>query len=276
MAMASSYSFPPENELKDLLSRASEAEKRFQPSSPVNILSLIDLTSLEGKDNRALVEALCKKAIAYGVAAVCLYPELIAPAREILGDAPIRLASVAGGFPSGQIPLNLRLKEAEYALTAGAGEIDMVISRGKFLEGDFNAVYDEVFAMKSLCGTVTLKVILETGELESDENIIKASFLALAGGADFLKTSTGKISVGATPRAVALMAACAQYHENNSGKKTGIKPSGGISDEKTALHYLGIVEAICGAAHLNPEYFRFGASRLADVMAGKETGSGGY
>lgn len=223
------------------------------------LLSLIDLTSLEGKDNDQRISALCLDAIKYSTAAVCVYPSLVSVAKKRLKGTKIKVASVAGAFPSGQLPLKLRLGEAEFALTEGADEIDMVISRGKFLEGNHAAVFEEVSAFKNLCGTKTLKVILETGELQTPENIRRASEIAIEAGADLLKTSTGKIPVNATPEAVCTMLLAIK----NSGKKTGIKPSGGISDGQTAIKYLRLTKAILGNEWLQPGLFRLGASRLA-------------
>jgi deoxyribose-phosphate aldolase len=244
------------------------------PSSPATkeelrlALSLIDLTSLEGKDNEKSIFALCEKAKKFGTAAVCVYPALVSSAKKNLKGTKIKIASVAGAFPSGQLPLNLRLEEAKYAITEGADEIDMVISRGKFLAGNYNAVSEEIYAFKKICQGEILKVILETGELESTENIRKASEIAIDAGADFLKTSTGKISVNATLESVCAMLLAIK----DSGKKTGIKPSGGISDGETAIKYLRLTEKILGSDWLTPVLFRFGASRLADTIFSQTEG----
>ena len=227
------------------------------------ILSLIDLTSLEGKDNDQTISELCNKAKKFGTAAVCVYPTLVSIAAKVLSGTNIKVASVAGAFPSGQLPLNLRLAEAEYALGEGADEIDMVISRGKFLEGDDNAIAEEVAAFKKICGNKILKVILETGELLSPDNITKASQVAIDAGADFLKTSTGKISVNATPESVCTMLLAIK----RSGKKIGIKPSGGLSDPEAAVKYLRLTQNILGKEWITPELFRLGASRLADMIS---------
>ena len=224
------------------------------------ILSLIDLTSLEGKDNEESIIALCDKAKKYGTAAVCVFPTFISFAKEQLKGSSVKIVSVAGAFPSGQLPLNLRLEEVKYAIGQGAHEIDMVISRGKFLEGDFDFVRTEISAFKKVCEEKTLKVILETGELHSADNIGRASEIAINVGADFLKTSTGKIPVNATLESVCVMLLAIK----KSGKKIGIKPSGGISDAGTAIKYLRLTENILGKEWLHPRYFRFGASRLAD------------
>ncbi len=238
------------------------------PSAPATkeelrlALSLIDLTSLEGKDNGKSIFTLCEKAKKFETAAVCVYPSLISSAKKNLRGTKIKIASVAGAFPSGQLPLNLRLEEAKYAIGEGADEIDMVISRGKFLEGNYNAVQEEIFAFKKICQEKSLKVILETGELETLENISKASTIAIEAGSDFIKTSTGKIQVNATPESVCAMLLAIK----DSGKKTGIKPSGGISDGETAVKYLRLTEKILGSKWLKPELFRFGASRSADSI----------
>ena len=227
------------------------------------VLSLIDLTSLEGNDNEKTIKLLCENAKRFEVAAVCIYPSLIASAKRYLKGSNIKVASVSGAFPSGQLPLHLRLEEAKYAISEGADEIDMVISRGKFLEGDSNAVCEEISAFKKICGNITLKAILETGEIHTTENIRRASEIAIASGADFIKTSTGKIAVNATPEAVCTMLLAIK----DSGKKIGIKPSGGMSDGNAAVKYLRLTKRILGKDWLHPALFRFGASRLADNIA---------
>jgi deoxyribose-phosphate aldolase len=226
------------------------------------ILSSIDLTSLEGKDNEKSITELCEKAKKFKTAAVCIYPSLVSAAKKQLKGTNIKIASVAGGFPSGQLPLTLRLKEALFALTEGADEIDMVISRGKFLEHNHAAITEEVSAFKKLCGTKILKVILETGELATNKNIAQASKIAIDSGADFLKTSTGKIAINATPASVCVMLLSIR----DSKKKVGIKPSGGIPDGLTAVKYLRLVENVLGKEWIHPNLLRFGSSRLADAI----------
>ena len=241
------------------------AELSSSPASKEELqlnLSLIDLTSLEGKDNEKSIQLLCEKAKKFGTAAVCVYPPFVSIAKKYLKETNIKIASVAGAFPSGQLPLNLRLEEAKYALSEGADEIDMVISRGKFLEGNYKAISEEVSSFKKICNNKILKAILETGELESEEIIRKASELAIDAGADFLKTSTGKIAVSATLESVCTMLLAIK----DSGKKIGIKPSGGISDGDTAVKYLRLTEKILGKEWLNARLFRLGASRLADAI----------
>jgi deoxyribose-phosphate aldolase len=183
-------------------------------------LSLIDLTSLEGKDNEKSIGALCEKAKRFKTSAVCVYPSLVSVTKKYLHGTTIKVVSVAGAFPSGQLPLNIRLQEATFALNEGADEIDMVISRGKFLEGNYKAVSEEIAAFKKICERKTLKIILETGELISTENILKASKLAIDAGADFIKTSTGKTTVNATLESASVMLLAIR----DSGKKIGIKP----------------------------------------------------
>ncbi|MGQ0827103.1 MAG: deoxyribose-phosphate aldolase [Bacteroidota bacterium] len=229
-------------------------------------LSLIDLTTLEGKDTDAGVTVLCQKAIKMGTAAVCVYPALVEVAKKTLKDTGIKVAAVAGGFPSGQLPLKLRLAEADYVIKQGADEIDMVISRGKFLEGNYQFIFDEITAFKNECGSKTLKVILETGELDTLDNVRIASDIAIEAGADFIKTSTGKIAVNATLPAMCVMLQAIKDHYKNTGKKCGIKPSGGISDNMIAIKYLRLTEKILGKEWLQPSLFRFGASRLVDNL----------
>lgn len=236
------------------------------------ILSSIDLTTLEGSDNRQSVLTLCKKAKAYynaqrqvpATAAVCVYPTLVAIAREELKGTDIRVASVAGAFPAGQSPIEVKVAEVRYAVSQGADEIDMVISRGKFLEGNYQEVYNEICAIREACKDATLKVILETGELKTPQNIYRASQLAIAAGADFIKTSTGKIAVNATPEAFLVMMDAIRRHFRETGKLVGIKAAGGISDPDDALLYLNLLTQVLGKDWLSKQYFRIGASRLAN------------
>jgi len=244
------------------------------------ILNLIDLTTLEGKDTEKKVQLLCRKAkeipsVFPGlptVAAVCIYPALVETARKELEGTTIQLASVATGFPGGQLPLFLKEAEVKYAVEQGADEIDMVISRGKFLSGDYEAVYDEIKAIKSVCGDKLLKVILETGELEGLENIRLASDIAIAAGADFIKTSTGKIPQGASLEAVFVMLEAIRAQYEKTGKMVGIKPSGGISNAETAAHYILLTETILGKQWINNRLMRFGASSLAGNILSLLTG----
>jgi len=234
------------------------------------ILSLLDLTTLEGSDNSERIKVLCSKALSFGgyglplPAAVCVYPPFVKQAKQLLAGSGVKVASVAGAFPSGQLPLHLRVNECKFVVDEGADEVDMVISRGVFLAGDHSLIVDEVSSMKEVCGDVHLKVILETGELSTDENIKLASELAIAAGADFIKTSTGKIQPAATPEAMAEMLQVIRAHFIETGKKIGIKPAGGISTPDQALLYYMLVKQIAGDDWLNNNFFRIGASRLAD------------
>lgn len=241
------------------------------------ILNCIDLTTLSGDDTDEKVLALCEKAMAYPskninlptTAALCFYPNFAAIASEKLKDSNLQLACVAGAFPSGQSPLNIRIQEVEYAVKNGANEIDMVISRGKFLEGDYDFIAHEIREHKKACGNAHLKVILETGELIKPEYIKKASEIAIENGADFIKTSTGKIPVAATLEAFNIMINVIKEHYQKTGAMIGIKPAGGISDAETALKYLALLKAVLGPKWMNNTYFRIGASRLADDVAGE-------
>lgn len=236
------------------------------------ILSVLDLTTLEGKDTNDRVIELCYQAKSYSkkglpnTAAVCFYPPFAALAKEQLKGSGVMVACVAGAFPSGQSPLEVRLAEVRYAVENGADEIDMVISRGKFLEGDIEFVAKEVREHKIACGSAHLKVILETGELHTEDNIRKASEIAIENGADFIKTSTGKINPAATLEAFAIMCEVIKSHYDTTGKMIGIKPAGGISEPEDALKYLLILENILGEKWMNKHYFRIGASRLANKI----------
>ena len=232
-------------------------------------LSCIDLTSLEGADTHAKIENLCQQSLSYSpqTAAVCVYPVFVRQAKAALAGSGVKVATVAGGFPAGQIPLNCKLAEIQYALSEGADEIDMVISRGKFLEGKHSEVFDEIKAIKSLCKDIHLKVILETGELQTLENSITASRIAIEAGADFIKTSTGKIAVNATPEAFTAMLLVIKSHYKRTGIPIGIKPAGGIRDIETTLLYIRLLEQILGEKWLTNIRFRIGASSLADQLA---------
>lgn len=244
------------------------------------LLNAIDLTTLEGSDNDEKISQLCRKAIDYKSesenipmpAAVCIYPPFVSLAKKTVRDTGIRVASVAGGFPAGQTPIDLKVKEVAFAVEQGADEIDMVISRGKFLEGRYEEVFDEIVLIREACGGKKLKVILETGELQSIGNIYTASQLAIEAGADFLKTSTGKIAVNATPESFTVMMDAIQDHYNKTHKMVGIKPAGGIADTATAILFLKILENVLGEKWLSNEFFRIGASRLADKIHNKIIG----
>ena len=237
------------------------------------LLSCIDLTTLEGSDNNGRIIELCHKACSFGEtglplpAAVCVYPPFVKLAKNQLKGTGIKVAGVAGAFPSGQSPLAVRLEEVRYTVNEGADEIDMVISRGRLIEGDESFVFDEIAAIREVCKEIHLKVILETGELKSPALIRKASEIAIAAGTDFIKTSTGKIQPAATEEAMEIMLEVIREQYKKSGKKTGIKPAGGISEPRQALQYYLLTERILGAAWLNKNLFRLGASRLADGLA---------
>ena len=240
------------------------------------IFGLIDLTTLSERDNIENVSQLCDKvnqlAEAYpampNIAAICVYPELVSVVKDKLDNPLINIASVGGGFPASQTFTNIKVMEIEQAIEQGAEEIDMVMPVGKFLMDDLDIVNYEIQIIKQRIGSIHLKVILETGSLKDFSLIRKASLLAIGAGADFIKTSTGKISPGATPEAVAVMCCAIRDYYNRTGKKIGIKPAGGISDPETALLYYHIVKGILGAEWLNRERFRIGASRLANRILG--------
>jgi deoxyribose-phosphate aldolase len=239
------------------------------------VLNMIDLTTLEGKDTDGKVKQLCYKAMhphdaipgLPTVAAICVYPSMVKVAKKALGDSGIRVASVATAFPSGQAPRDVKIRDTKYAVNEGADEVDMVISRGKFHSGEYNFVFDEIAAIKDACGDARLKVILETGELGSFDKVRLASEIAMTAGADFIKTSTGKIQPAATMPVTLVMLEAIRDHYYKTGIMVGMKPAGGISKSKLALHYLVMVKEVLGDGWLNNEWFRFGASSLAnDVL----------
>jgi len=231
----------------------------------------IDLTTLEGRDSPGRVRSLCAKAMfpapeAPRVAAVCVYPNLVAVAKDALAGSGVKVASVATAFPSGLSSLEVKLRDTEAALASGADEIDMVIDRGAFLAGDEERVFAEIAAVKRQCGDVHLKAILETGELGSYDAIRRASDIALAAGADVIKTSTGKIGVNATlPTALAMAEALRDFF-HRTGERRGLKVAGGVRNTKTAIAYLVLIDETLGAAWLAPDFFRIGASALLDDL----------
>lgn len=236
------------------------------------VFTCIDNTTLNATDNVSSVEAFCRRTLemrlAGGetVAAVCIYPAFVATAARMLQGSGIRVASVAGAFPHGQLPLDLRVEEVRRAVGDGADEVDIVINRGLLLAGEDNAVRDEVAAMKEACGTKTLKVILETGELSSPTLIRRASELAIAGGADFIKTSTGKISTGATPEAAEVMLQVIAENVKINKKSIGFKAAGGIRKPEEALAYAQMAQKILGVEYVNNQTFRIGASSLTEGL----------
>jgi deoxyribose-phosphate aldolase len=260
-----------------------ERAKRFQARSIKKesklsglklAITMLDVTTLEGKDSPGKVRQMCAKAMrplpddpSIGpAAAVCVYPRLVRVAKEAVGESGVKVASVATAFPSGQSRMKERLSEIRYAVGAGADEIDMVISRGKLLHGEFRGIFDEVVRCKEACGEAHLKVILETGELQTYDTVRVASEIAMAAGADFIKTSTGKVQPAATlPVTLVMLEAIQDFHDR-TGRMVGMKPAGGIGNAKLALQYLVMVKETLGKAWLTKEMFRFGASSLTNDL----------
>jgi deoxyribose-phosphate aldolase len=241
-------------------------------------ISMIDLTTLEGQDTPGKVRALCAKAkrpdpadpTAPQVAAVCVYPDLAHVAAAEVQGTGIHVASVATAFPSGRTSLDVKLADAKYAIAAGADEVDMVIDRGAFLAGDYQRVFDEIAAVREVCagpaGQAHLKVILETGELVTLDNVRRASWLAMLAGADFIKTSTGKVAPAATlPVTLVMLEAVRDFREAH-GRQVGVKPAGGIRTAKDAIRYLVLVNETAGEDWLDPRWFRLGASSLLNDL----------
>jgi len=239
-------------------------------------ISMIDLTTLEGSDTPAKVRNLCAKALhpdrfdpaTPRVAAVCVYNDMVAIARDALGDSSVNVAAVATAFPSGRASMAVKLADTQDAVLAGAQEIDMVIDRGAFLSGDYRTVFEQIVAVKAACALnpdrpdAHLKVILETGELATYDNVRRASWLAMLAGADFIKTSTGKISPAATLPVVLVMLEAVRDWRDLTGAMVGVKPAGGIRTTKDAIKHLVVVNEIAGPDWLRPQWFRFGASSL--------------
>jgi deoxyribose-phosphate aldolase len=254
---------------------ATRSLKQSTKATAIDLaISMVDLTTLEGADTAGRVASLCAKArrpdpsdpLVPSVAAVCVYPDLVTHARRALGDSRVAVASVATAFPSGRASLPVKLLDVREALDAGADEIDMVIDRGAFLAGRWGQVFDEIAAIKAACGGAHLKVILETGELVTYDNVRRAGWIAMLAGADFIKTSTGKVGVNATlPVALVMLEAVRDFAEL-SGRLVGVKVAGGIRSTKDALKYLVVVNETAGATWLSPEYFRFGASSLLNDL----------
>lgn len=237
-------------------------------------ISMVDLTTLEGQDTPGRVRSLCAKAhrpdptdpAVPPVAAVCVYPDLVPEAVAALAGSPVRVASVATAFPSGRAALPVKLADVRDAVGAGAAEVDMVIDRGAFLAGRYRRVYDEIVAVRDACGAAHLKVILETGELATYDNVRRASWLAMLAGADFVKTSTGKVSPAATLPVTLVMLEAVRDFRAATGRQVGVKPAGGIRTAKDALRYLVLVNETVGDDWLDPEWFRFGASSLLNDL----------
>ncbi|HET7683156.1 MAG TPA: deoxyribose-phosphate aldolase [Marmoricola sp.] len=266
---------------------ASLATRSIKTSAKAYALDLairmVDLTTLEGMDTPGKVRALCSKAVRPDpadptcphTAAVCVYPDMVATAKQALGDSGVKVASVATAFPSGRAALDVKLADTREAIEAGADEVDMVIDRGAFLSGRYLEVCDEIVAVKQACDTTGdgahLKVILETGELQTYDNVRRASWLAMLAGAHFIKTSTGKVSPAATlPVALVMLEAVRDYREA-TGQMVGFKPAGGIRTAKDAIRHLVVVNEVAGPDWLDPDRFRFGASTLLNDLLMQRT-----
>jgi deoxyribose-phosphate aldolase len=283
-ARQAGFSLSPHIDQVGVEERASRFTKRsIKKETKLNglkmVLNMIDLTTLEGKDTDGKVKQLCYKAQhlhdAYPglptVAAVCVYPSMVKVAKKALENSGIKVASVATAFPSGQASRDVKIRDVKFAVANGADEVDMVISRGKFHAGEYNFVFDEIAMIKEACGSASdgtrLKVILETGELGTFDKVRRASDIAMHAGADFIKTSTGKISPAATMPVTLVMLEAIRDYFYKTGRMVGMKPAGGISKSKLALHYLVMVKEVLGEDWLNNHWFRFGASSLAnDVL----------
>jgi deoxyribose-phosphate aldolase len=242
-------------------------------------ISMIDLTTLEGKDTRGKVLALCNKAIRPDpsdptvphVAAVCVYPTMVPFVKQALKGTNINTAAVATGFPSGQTWTSIKVQETRDTVAAGADEIDMVIDRGAFLSGRYLDVFDEIVQVKQACGDAHLKVILETGELATYDNVRRASWLAMLAGGDFIKTSTGKIQPAATLAVTMIMLEAVRDFRDTTGRQVGVKPAGGIRGSKDAIRHLVVVNETAGDDWLDPDWFRIGASSLLNDLLMQRT-----
>ncbi|MCX2969244.1 MULTISPECIES: deoxyribose-phosphate aldolase [Streptomyces] len=249
-------------------------------------ISMIDLTTLEGADTPGKVRALSAKGVTPDptdrgtppVAALCVYPDMVAEARAAVAGSGVKVASVATAFPAGRAALPVRLADTRDAVAAGADEIDMVIDRGAFLAGRYLEVYEQIRAVRDVCGTARLKVIFETGELSTYDNIRRVSWLAMLAGADFVKTSTGKVAVNATPANTLLLMEAVRDFRRETGRQVGVKPAGGIRTSKDAVKYLVMVNETLGADWLSARWFRFGASSLLNdlLMQRQKLRTGNY
>ena len=242
-------------------------------------ISMIDLTTLEGMDTPGKVRGLCAKAMrpdpmdptAPPVAAICVYNDMVGVAKEALRGSGVKVAAVATAFPSGRASLDVKLLDTGDAVAAGADEIDMVIDRGAFLSGRYLDVFDEIVAVKAACGTAHLKVILETGELQTYDNVRRASWLAMLAGGDFIKTSTGKVEPAATTPVTLVMLQAVRDFRDATGRQVGVKPAGGIRTSKDAIRYLVLVNEILGEDWLDPDWFRLGASSVLNDLLMQRT-----
>ena len=255
-----------------LATRSIKREAKMQALDMA--VRMVDLTTLEGADTPGKVRALCAKArrpdpddpAVPPVAAVCVYPDLVGVARAEVSGSPVAVASVATAFPSGRASLAVKLADVRDAVQAGADEVDMVIDRGAFLAGRYGQVYEEMQQVREVCGNAHLKVILETGELATLDNVSRASWLAMLAGADFIKTSTGKVTPAATPPVTLVMLAAVRDYARVTGRRVGVKVAGGIRTAKDAIRYLVLVRETAGAAWLTPALFRIGASSLLNDL----------
>ena len=242
-------------------------------------IRMIDLTTLEGQDTPGKVRALAAKAMrpdpadpsCPATAAVCVYPDMVATARQVLGDSGVHVAAVATAFPSGRAAMDIKLADTKDAVEAGADEIDMVIDRGAFLAGHYQQVFDEIVAVREACGDAHLKVIFETGELQTYDNVRRISWLAMMAGAHFIKTSTGKVQPAATLPVTLIMLEAVRDYREATGQMVGVKPAGGIRTSKDAIKYLVMVNEIAGPDWLDPDWFRFGASTLLNEILMQRT-----
>jgi deoxyribose-phosphate aldolase len=242
-------------------------------------IRMVDLTTLEGQDTHGKVRALATKALRPDpedpscpqVAAVCVYPDMVATAKEVVGDSGVNIAAVATAFPSGRAAMDIKLMDTRDAVEAGADEIDMVIDRGAFLSGRYLDVYEEIVQVREACGDAHLKVIFETGELQTYDNVRRASWLAMMAGAHFIKTSTGKVQPAATLPVTMIMLEAVRDYRDLTGQMVGVKPAGGIRTAKDAIKYLVTVNEVAGPDWLDPDWFRFGASTLLNDLLMQRT-----
>ena len=262
-----------EEELRQRIEALSVNSYTDRKSLLLKLFNSIDYTTLESTDNERKISDFCTKAMSFPkiadglhVPAICIYSPFIAQAKQLLKGSGIRIATVACCFPTGQMPIEVKVKEVEYCVEQGADEVDMVISRGKMLSGDYEAVGREIATVKQACNGRTLKVILETGDLATIDNIRRASIIAIENGADFIKTSTGKSAESATPRAAIIMLDTIKEHYEMTGRKVGFKPAGGMKSIDDAITYLMLAENILGKEWIQPMLFRLGTSRLADKI----------
>jgi deoxyribose-phosphate aldolase len=255
-----------------LATRSIKREAKLQALDMA--IRMVDLTTLEGADTPGKIRGLCAKALRPDpadpavppVAAVCVYPDLAGVARAALAGSSVAVASVATAFPSGRASLAVKLADVRDAIARGADEVDMVIDRGAFLAGRYGQVYEEIRAVREACETVHLKVILETGELATLDNVARASWLAMLAGADFIKTSTGKVTPAATPPVTLVMLSAVRDYEQAAGRRVGVKVAGGVRSAKDAIRYLVLVRETAGPLWLTPQLFRIGASSLLNDL----------